>query len=148
MRSLITVNNIPLSDPVLLKNALIDLNGFLSEYGLALTDKQIKRLSDARVKALRASGRIELGEGIVPVLVREFSSCLFVNENNFADVIEKLTYIFFEVKTAVCDRISDKDLVRLMKDFYENRYFGFAGNFGERDVDVLVRLIELELAGK
>ena len=148
MRSLIGVNQLSNSDPVSLKNALVSLNSDLDSYGLYITDRQIKRISDARSRALRDSGRVELGSGIVPVIAKEFSSCVFVNEKNFADVIEKLTYIFFAVKTASCDRISDKNLIRLMKDFYENRYFGFAGNFGERDVDILVELAEIELKRK
>ncbi|MBE6642191.1 MAG: hypothetical protein IJN17_06065 [Clostridia bacterium] len=142
--SLININQIKLSDSNALKNALVELNGTTAEYGLFLTVKQINRLSDAVGKALRESDRIEIGSGILPVIAEEFCTSVFVTRENYAQLLEDLIYIFFQVKTAVCDRVSDKDLVRLLKDYYENKAMGSAEVIGERDIDLLVKYIEME----
>ena len=142
--SLININQIKLSDSNALKNALVELNGTTAEYGLFLTVKQINRLSDAVGKALRESDRIEIGSGILPVIAEEFCTSVFVTRENYAQLLEDLIYIFFQVKTAVCDRVSDKDLVRLLKDYYENKAMGSSEVIGERDIDLLVKYIEME----
>lgn len=143
--SLININHMQMSDPLALKNALTELNATTSEYGLVLTVKQVNRLSDAVQRALRESGRIEIGAGIMPVLAAEFCTSIFVNQENYAALLEELIYIFFQVKTAVCDRITDKDLVRLLKDYYENKAFGSVEIIRERDIDLLVKYIEMEM---
>ncbi len=143
--ALININQMQMSDTLALKNALTELNAIISEYGLVLTVKQVNRLSDAVQKALRESDRIEIGAGIMPVLAAEFCTSIFVNKENYAALLEELVYIFFQVKTAVCDRITDKDLVRLLKDYYENKAFGSVEIIRERDIDLLVKYIEMEM---
>ena len=142
--SLININQIKTSDTAALKNALLELNGTTAEYGLFLTVKQINKLSDAVTKALRESDRIEFGAGILPVIAEEFSTSVFVTRENYAELLENLVYIFFQVKTAVCDTVADKDLVRLLKDYYENKAMGSVEVIGERDIDLLVKYIEME----
>ena len=143
--ALISINQMQLSDTNALKNALTDLNATTAEYGLVLTVKQVNRLSDAVQRALRESDRIEIGAGIMPILAAEFSTSIFVTRENYAPLLEELIYIFFQVKTAVCDRITDKDLVRLIKDYYENKAFGSVEIMRERDIDLLIKFIETEM---
>ena len=57
----------------------------------------------------------------------------------------KIIYVFFQVKTAVFDRVSDKDLVRLLKDYYENKAMGSVGFMRDRDIDRLIKYIEMEI---
>ena len=135
----------PVSDSNALKTALTELNGSISEYGLFLTVKQINKLSDAVRNALIESGRIEIGAGILPVLAAEFCASVFVTPENYADLLCELVYIFFQVKTAVCDKVSDRDLVRLLKDYYENKAYGSVEIMRERDIDLLVNYIGLEI---
>ncbi len=142
--SLININQIQLSDTNALKDALAELNGRTSEYGLVLTVKQVNRLADAVQRALRESDRVEIGTGIMPILADEFSASIFVTQENYAALLEELVYIFFQVKTAVCDRISDKDLVRLLRDYYENKAMGSVDIMRDRDVDLLIKYIETE----
>lgn len=142
--SLINLNQMQLSDTTAMKDALAELNGRTAEYGLVLTVKQVNRLSDSVHRALRESDRVEIGEGILPVLAEEFSTSPFVTSENYAPLLEELVYIFFQVKTAVCDSVSDKDLVRLLRDFYENKAMGSVELLRDRDVDLLVKFIETE----
>lgn len=143
--SLININQIQLSDTNALKEALAELNGRTNEYGVVLTVKQVNRLTDAVKGALRESDRVEIGAGILPVIAEEFSRSIFVDRENYAALLEELIYIFFQVKTAVCDRISDNDLVRLLRDYYENKAMGSVEIMRERDIDLLVKYVEMEL---
>lgn len=143
--SLINISQMQMSDPTALKDALIELNSETSEYGLVLTVKQVNKLADCVQKALRESDRVEIGAGIMPILAAEFCTSVFVTRENYASVLEELIYVFFQVKTAVCDRISDRDLVRLLKDYYENKAFGSVEIMRERDIDRLIKYIEMEM---
>ena len=143
--ALITINQFPLSDSVAVKNSLTELNGRTKEYGLFLTVKQVNKLADAVRRALAESGRIEIGAGIMPVLAEEFSTSVFVNCENYASVLEELIYIFFHIKTALCDKISDRELVRVLKDYYENKAYGSVEIMRDRDIDVLIKYIETEM---
>lgn len=142
--TLINISQFPVSDSVALKNALIELNGTTVEYGLVLTVKQINNLTKAVRNALIESDRIELGAGILPLLAEEFSSSIFIKQENYAEVLEELIHIFFKVKTAVCDTISDRELLRLLKDFYENKALGSVELMRDKDIDLLVKYIEME----
>ena len=128
--SLININKMQLSDPSALKQALTE---------------QINRLSDAVSRALRESDRIEIGAGIMPVLAAEFCTSVFITAENYATVLEELIFIFFQVKTAVCDRIADRELVRLLKDYYENKAYGSVEIMREKDIDLLIKYIEMEM---
>lgn len=142
---LISINQIQLSDTNALKESLAELNSRTNEYGVVLTVKQVNRLAEAVKVALRESDRVEIGAGILPVLADEFSRSIFVDQENYASLLEELVYIFFQVKTAVCDRISDNDLVRLLRDYYENKAMGSVEIMRERDIDLLVKYVETEL---
>ncbi len=142
--SLINISQFPVSDTVALKNALTELNSSTVEYGLVLTVKQINNLSLAVQKALRESDRIEIGSGVLPLIAEEFCTSVFINQENYASVLEELIHIFFKVKTAVCDTIPDRDLMRLLKDFYENKAYGSIEVLSDRDIDLLVKYIETE----
>lgn len=146
--SLITINQMPLSDSEAVKNALIELNGFTKEYGLVLTTKQVNRLASAVHKALRDSDRIEIGAGIMPVLAAEFCTSVFVTAENYAPLLEELVYIFFAVKTAVCDRIADRELVRLLRDFFENKAMGNTPLSRERDIERVIKYVEMEIGSR
>ncbi len=143
--SLININKMPVSNSSALKNALFELNSYSSEYGLALTGKQINRLAEATKHALYESGRIEIGSGILPVIASEFCTSPFITGNNYATVLEDLIHIFFQVKSALCDRISDRDLIRLLRDYYENKCYGNPEFLRDRDIDLLTQYAESEM---
>ena len=91
--SLINISQFPVCDTLAQKNALIELNSTTVEYGLVLTVKQINSLTKAVQNALKESGRIELGSGIIPILAEEFCASVFINQENYATVLEELIYI-------------------------------------------------------
>lgn len=142
--SLINISQFPVSDTRAVKEALTVLNGRSVDYGLVLTVKQINVLCDSLKKALIESDRIELGSGVLPILAEELCSSALITQENYASVLEEMIHIFFKVKTAVCDKVSDRDLVRILKDFFENKSFGSIELMRDRDIDIIARYIETE----
>ena len=53
------------------KTALLACNAVSGRFGLTLTEKQIENLTRARFQALKASGRVEFGEGVLYVQLFE-----------------------------------------------------------------------------
>ena len=142
--SLISISNIQLSDRAALKEALIKLNDETAGRGLFLSEKNINKLSDAVQSALKESDRIEIGMGIMPALAREFSNAFFVDKDNYVFVLERLIHVFFHIKTATCDKIPDREIVRLMRDYFDNK--GMSGNwsYADEDTDNILKFIEME----
>ncbi len=146
--SLINISQYPVCDSVALKNALTELNSTTASYGLFLTVHLINDLCNAVQKSLIESERIEIGSGVLPLIASEFCSSVFIRQDNYANVLEDVINIFFKVKTAVCDTISDKNLIRLLKDYYENKAYGSVELMREKDIDILVKYIEMEYGQK
>ena len=54
-------------------NSILSCNEDTSEYGLALTAEQAQALALSRKESLKASGRIELGGGVIEKLIHSFA---------------------------------------------------------------------------
>lgn len=95
-------------------------------YGLVLTQEDIRELVQLRFQALKASGRVELGGGILPKLIRAFCSSPYVDRQNYAAVLADLQDAFYYFKSESDDRFSDDDLIEFMKTVFNGRAEGAA----------------------
>ena len=59
-----------------------ECNAYSSRFGLILREDEIAELVAGREEALRASGRIEFGGGILPKLIRTFCDSPFIEREN------------------------------------------------------------------
>ena len=55
-------------------------------YGLTLTEADITELVELRGQALRSTGRVEFGGGILPKLIRAFCKSPYVDPYNYAAI--------------------------------------------------------------
>ena len=90
-------------------------NEYTIQYGLTLSDNQIYNILERRKEALKATDRVELREGIVDKLIKEFCDSPYMNQENFACKLYELIEIFYEYKNETMDLITDDDLIRFMK---------------------------------
>ncbi|MBP3463392.1 MAG: hypothetical protein J6K45_02800, partial [Clostridia bacterium] len=68
------------------KNEIADIkkcNEYISQYGLILSDNQIKSILEKRREILKETGRIELRKGILDKLIKEFCDSPYMNQENF-----------------------------------------------------------------
>ena len=98
---------------------LRDSNEFSIKYGLTLTENQIQNLVIKRFEALRDTGRIEFGEGILKKLIYAFCDSPYINHQNYEETLLELQDAFYYFKNETDDRLSDDELIEHMKDTFD-----------------------------
>lgn len=104
--------------------SLLLLNDTTSEYGITLTASEASAIVENRDKALVNTGRIEFGTSVTEKIIKVFCSSPYVNRANFADTVSELTEIFFYYKSEMLEKLSDDELIKLMKDEFDGRCEG------------------------
>lgn len=99
--------------------ALEACNDITARYGLRLRKTQIQNLAEKRFEALRDTGRVEFGEGILRKLVTEFCDSPFLMQESYEDTLAELQDIFYYFKNESMDRYSDDELIAFMRSGYD-----------------------------
>ena len=95
--------------------ALAAVNRQTARYGLALTQEEMTALAESRVRSLRDTGRVELGEGILPRLIEAFCDSPYLHQADYAGTLEALQTIFYRWKNEAGDLTPDEDVLRLLR---------------------------------
>ena len=93
-------------------------------YGLTLTEADITELVELRGQALRSTGRVEFGGGILPKLIRAFCKSPYVDPYNYAATLGDLQDAFYYFKNESEDRFSDDDLIDFMEMVFNGQAHG------------------------
>lgn len=101
-------------------------NNLGKPYGLCLTEQDITELVELRSQALRNTGRVEFGGGILPKLIRAFCSSPYLDAYNYAETLGLLQDAFYYYKSESQDRFSDDDLIEFMVDVFNGPAHGSA----------------------
>ncbi len=121
MNGLISFNNFSLNTTQSVSREILELNEISREYGLVLSAEEAVILSETRGKALADNERIEIGVGAIAEIIKRFSKSRYVNEEDYAWVLNEITEIFYYIKTETNDKISDGALLdELFKSFELN----------------------------
>lgn len=88
-------------------------------YGKRLAPADVARLYRAREGMLRASERIELGEGALPLLVWALCDSPHIAADEFADVLEQMLALFYELKNDCGDELTDEELAQAMASWFD-----------------------------
>lgn len=105
-------------------SSLLSLNDTTSNYGITITADGAAAIIQNRDKALFNTGRIEFGTSVTEKIVNVFCSSPYVNNDNFAETVSDLTEIFFYYKSEMLEKLSDDELISLMKDEFDGRCEG------------------------
>lgn len=101
-----------------------ECNEYSGRFGLTLSEKEITSLVTSRAEALRASGRIEFGGGIIPKFIKAFCDSPYIEQDNYADTLAELQEAFYYFKTEAMDRFSDDELIEYMVKVFNGRAQG------------------------
>lgn len=93
-------------------------------YGLTLTESDIAELVELRGDALRATGRVEFGGGILPKLIRAFCKSPYVDRDHYAAILGDLQDAFYYFKSESEDRFSDDELIEFMQKAFNGQAHG------------------------
>lgn len=99
-------------------------NDLTVRFGLTLSEKQIQSLVERRFGALRDTGRIEFGEGILKKLIYAFCDSPYISQENYEDAIIELQDSFYYFKNESNDLISDDELIEYMKRMFDGKAQG------------------------
>lgn len=103
---------------------VIETNCITEQYGLSLSKQDAELILAERRHALRESGRVEFGEGIIPKIIYEFCDSDFIDQNNYADTLIRLQEIFYLYKNEMQDEISDDELLHFMREQFDRICYG------------------------
>lgn len=94
-------------------------NGLSARFGLILSESQMWALAQRRQEALLDTGRVELGEGILPRLIEVFCDSPYLCQSNYEETLGDLQELFYYFKNESRDRLSDDELLAGMKRIFD-----------------------------
>lgn len=99
---------------------IIECNEKTKEYGLKLSEMDVKELIKTRKYALDRSGRIEFNGEIIDKIILKFCDSPYISQYNYGDTINELVEIFYNYKNETMDEIGDEELIDIMKEYFDN----------------------------
>ncbi len=94
------------------------------KFGITLSQRDAGALNNARVKALRRTGRVEFTGGIIEKLVFAFCDSPYLEQDGFTEAMEELIEIFYEFKNDSLDEPDDDEVISLMKKYFDGECSG------------------------
>lgn len=116
-----------ISNSIITKQAILEIqqiNERTLEYGLKLSEKDIKVILETRSEALVSNGRVEFGGGIITKIISSFCDSPYIMQNNYVETIDDLIETFYYYKNETMEEISDDELIEFMKEYFDNRCQG------------------------
>lgn len=126
---------------------VIQCNDLSGRFGLVLTQAQAVELVETRSFALRDSGRIEFGGGVIDKMIREFCDSPYLSSHNYAEILHELIETFYYYKNESMDLISDDDLIKFMKSSFDGVCQGSIDLLSGRELYRLAKNLRFGLPG-
>lgn len=101
------------------KTKILNCNKFLKDYGLSLSQKDVEQIIEKRIETLKQTKRIELGEWVIEKIIKEFCDSAYISQENFVRTLYELIDIFYYYKNETNDMISDDELIKFMRKYYD-----------------------------
>lgn len=106
------------------QQALLKSNQLTERYGLTLTETQISALVEERRIALTETGRLELGESILPRLIYAFCDSPYLDRANYYPTLTALQALFYTLKNEAGDVLSDDELITALEKLFNGKAQG------------------------
>lgn len=119
-------------------DALKKTNDVTAEYGLTLSDDDVRAVLAVRRESLSDSGRIEFGDGIAAKLVLAFADSPYLTQATYADTIASLLVLFDTFKNELRDAYNDRELLTFMRGAFD---WECAGSLEILETEVFPRLL-------
>ena len=93
---------------------ILACNEATEAYGLRLTEDQALALTHTRTASLKDTRRIEFGSETVNKLILAVCDSPYVTQENYEETLHEWICLFYDLKNATWDRVSDDDLIGFM----------------------------------
>lgn len=121
------------------KNEIRACNEFSERFGLTLSETEIEELVQCRAEALKNSGRVEFGGGILPKLIFAFCDSPYMDQENYEPTLAELQEIFYYYKSEALDLYTDDELIEIMVSVFNGRAQGSVEYLAGTSLDALCR---------
>ena len=101
------------------KNEILNLNERSQEYGLILTKDDVENIVKSRNHTLNSYGRIDLNMDVTKEIMEILYKSQFTDKDDYVEMINDLVEIFYFLKNETLDEISDKEIIEIIGEFYE-----------------------------
>jgi hypothetical protein len=119
--------------------AITSTNRTSTKHGLVLSQTDAMEIIESRNLTLNSLGRVELGLDIIIKLISVFCSSPYINQSEYAGVINDLVEGFYYFKNETLDQIDDDELIAIMKECFDNRCHGSVDLLLNRELDNMAR---------
>lgn len=97
---------------------IIKCNEYTNQYGLTITEEQVKNIVERRFEALKETGRLEFGEWVINKIIIEFCDSPYISQENYGETLYELIDIFYYYKNETKDLITDDELLKFMRKYF------------------------------
>ena len=104
--------------------ALLAANEVTAEYGLVLSEADVRHILQTRAESLKESARVEFGEGIAAKLVLAFADSPYLTQDNYAVTVASLLVLFDTFKNELHDAYNDRELLTFMRQAFDGECAG------------------------
>ncbi|MDD4753731.1 MAG: DUF6323 family protein [Desulfitobacteriaceae bacterium] len=114
-------------------------NDFTFKFGLTLSRQDAIELVETRTISLKGNGRIEFGGGVIDKIIKEFCDSPYIAMHNYVETLHELIENFYFYKNETLDLISDDELIKFMKSFFDGQCQGSLELLSGRELDKMAR---------
>jgi hypothetical protein len=125
---------------------IIKSNEESMQYGLRLSEKHVLDIVETRNYVLKSYGRIELGGDIINKIIKAFCRSQYINQVDYALIINELVETFYYIKNETLDLVTDDELIDLMKDYFNNSCVGSIELLQGRELENFARSIRYDFS--
>ncbi|MGV8905441.1 MAG: DUF6323 family protein [Acetobacterium sp.] len=118
---------------------ILAINTITEQFSLTLTEHEAIELVETRSYALKNTGRIEFGGGILNKIIKYFCDSPYLSHYNYPEVLHELVEIFYYYKNETLDQMSDNDLILFMKKYYNGKSAGSLDLLKYRELEKMAR---------
>lgn len=120
---------------------LKETNAVAGQFGLRLTDADVRELMVRRRECLLQQQRVEFGRGILDKLIFAFCDSDYIDQDNYAETIARLQDIFYLYKNESLDELTDDELIERMREAFDGECRGSLEYLEETYLDRFAREI-------
>jgi len=103
---------------------IVKCNDYTYRFGLTLSHLDAIELVKVRTLSLKSHGRVEFGGGVIEKIIKEFCDSPYISMHNYVETLHELIEIFYFYKNETLDLISDDELIKFMKNFFDGKCQG------------------------
>lgn len=118
---------------------ILETNQESQKYDLVLTTGEALEIIEARNKAVKGHGRIELGMEVITKIITAFCRSPYISREDYALTINELIDLFYYTKNETEDLIGDDELVTVMKEFFNGSCKGSLELLRNRELVLFAR---------